>query len=225
MSLILNIDTALDTAYVSIAKDGKVLQDAVNSDQREHGTFLQTAIQSVLQKADININEVDAVAVVGGPGSYTGLRVGMASAKGICYAIKKPLIVVSTLKLLTYQAIYQQDIIIKNKVSLFCPMVDARRMEVFTAIYDEKFNIILPPCSLILDESIFVNLLLNNYIYFFGNGAPKWQLICKNINAHFIDLPDNTLNLSELTYNMFMEEDFADVAYAEPLYIKEFYNS
>lgn len=225
MSLLLNIDTALETASVSLALDGHILQQASNTEQRDHGAFLQTAIQQILKNTGIHIKELDAIAVIAGPGSYTGLRVGMASAKGLCYAINKPLITVSTLKALTFQAIRQLGIKDNDQSSLFCPMVDARRMEVFTSVYDKDFNIILNPCALILDESSFVKILLKYPIYFFGNGSIKWKNLCKNDNAQFLILDKNPLYMSQLTYSMFINSEFSDLVYIEPFYIKDFFNN
>lgn len=225
MSLILNIDTALETAFVSIANDGVTIQETFNKEQKDHGAFLQPAIASLLKKANISINELDAVAVVNGPGSYTGLRVGMASAKGICYAIKKPLITVGSLPLLASQAIAENNIL-KNEIPLlFCPMIDARRLEVFTAIYNNDLQIVETPGALVLNEHCFVNFLLKNKILFFGNGDEKWAKICKSDNALHKSIIINTLYMSIFSYKLFCAKNFSDNAYAEPLYIKEFYNT
>lgn len=225
MSLILNIDTAIDTAYVSIAKDGIILEEACNKDQKDHGGFLQPAIRTIAKQAGINLNELDAVSVVSGPGSYTGLRVGMASAKGLCYALNKPLITVDTLLLLTVQAIKEVD---QNDVvegTLFCPMIDARRMEVFTTIYNKALNMAISSCSMVINENSFDNLLLNNKIIFFGNGATKCATILQNKNAHFINFNYKSLYMSILANEKFANNQFSDLAYTEPYYVKEFYNS
>ncbi len=222
MSLLLNIDTAMDTAYISIARNGIILEEAFNQDQKEHGAFLQPAIQLIAKRAGISLNELDAVSVVSGPGSYTGLRVGMASAKGLCYALKKPLITVDTLLLLTVQAIKEID---TNNTTLFCPMIDARRMEVFTTIYDKGLNMEILPCSMVINENSFSKLLLKNKILFFGSGASKCEKILQNKNAHFIKIIYNSLYMSILAYEKFLSSQFNDLAYTEPFYIKEFYNS
>ncbi len=142
MGLILNIDTATETAQVSFAKDGKVLQSLTNELQKDHASFLQTAIQQLAKKNNLILTDVDGIAVTAGPGSYTGIRVGMASAKGLCYALNKPLIAINTLQVLTVAA--QQELNNASEI-LFCPMIDARRMEVFTAIYNNTLAEILPP--------------------------------------------------------------------------------
>ena len=223
MSLLLNIDTAIDTACVSIAKNGHILQHTINKDQKDHAAFLQPAIQSLFKTTGLSLYELDAIAVVEGPGSYTGLRVGMASAKGLCFALNKPLITVSSLAILAYQAINQFSIVSNNIPLLYCPMIDARRMEVFTALYDHSLNTILPPCAMIIDENFFANQLLKNRIIFLGNGALKWQQICTHENAYFFMPSNNSLYMNELSFKKFLNNEFADTAYVEPLYVKEFY--
>ncbi len=225
MSLLLNIDTALDTACVSIAKDGRILQEAVNNNQKDHAAFLQPAIQLILKNANLTLQEIDAIAVVEGPGSYTGLRVGMASAKGLCFALNKPLITVGTLDVLAWQAINQLKIIQIDTPTLFCPMIDARRMEVFTGVYDMALNALLLPCTVIVEKKSFTNLLLKNKIIFFGNGSAKWEQLCDNENALFCELKNNTLYMSQLSFKKYLKNQFADIAYIEPLYVKEFYSN
>ena len=140
MSLILNIDTATEKAHVSFAKDGLVINSLYSESQKEHASFLQTAIQQLTKLSGVQLKDLDAVAVTAGPGSYTGLRVGMASAKGLCYALKKPLITLGTLEILTcfcYWIVFK----ITMTPVLLCPMIDARRMEVFTAIYKTDLSV------------------------------------------------------------------------------------
>lgn len=225
MSLLLNIDTALDTACISIAKDGIILEQAQNTDQKDHGTFLQNAVSILLEKAVISINDLDAVAVVNGPGSYTGLRVGMASAKGICYAINKPLITVGTLELMATQAIEETKDVKNETPLLFCPMIDARRMEVFTAVYDGNLQAVLAPCAMVLNAESYAKILLNNNILFFGNGSKKWLDLTDHHNVLHKTFITNSLYMSKISYKLFCLKTFSDIAYAEPLYIKEFYNT
>lgn len=226
MSLLLNIDTALDKAIISIAKDGKILQEAVNNEQRDHGAFLQPAIQLITKKAGIRLQQLDTIAVVSGPGSYTGLRVGMATAKGLCYALDKPLITIGSLNVLAYQAIQQQQLVNQNDIpTLYCPMIDARRMEVFTAVYDRHFIPVLEPCAMIVEKNIFANQLLKNKMIFLGNGVAKWRQISTHENAEFFDAQTNALYMSELSYDKYLRKIFDDIAYTEPMYVKEFYNN
>ena len=149
----------------------------------------------------------------------------MASAKGLCYALKKPLITLTSLKLLAYQVIEENGENIKDFNPLFCPMIDARRMEVYTIIYNKVLNIELSPCSMIINENSFANFLLKNNIYFFGNGASKCESFITNKNAHFIKNIYNSLYMSILANEEFINKQFSDLAYTEPFYIKEFYNS
>ncbi|MEP7109977.1 MAG: tRNA (adenosine(37)-N6)-threonylcarbamoyltransferase complex dimerization subunit type 1 TsaB [Ferruginibacter sp.] len=222
MGLIINIDTAIDTTCISIAKDGEIIAVSSNSAQKDHGGFLQPAIKALLRNISLSIRDLDAVAISAGPGSYTGLRVGMASAKGICYALNKPLITIGTLEILAFAAILEANKETISPGSMFCPLIDARRMEVFTAIYNQQLETVLSPCAMILDENSFANRLLKNKILFVGNGAKKWELICKHENAKFITVFSNALAMSRLSFKKYEYDDFADLAYSEPLYLKEF---
>ena len=145
MSLILNIDTATDIAHISISKSGVILDSVTNKEQKDHGSFLQPAIQQLLKNNFISIQELDAIAISAGPGSYTGLRVGMASAKGLCFALEKPLITISSLEIIAYAAILEAGTQTANTGVLFCPMIDARRMEVFTALFSPELEPVLEP--------------------------------------------------------------------------------
>jgi len=219
MSLILNIDTATETAQVSFAKDGKLLHSLHNDSQKDHASFLQVAIQQLMKTAAIKLNDVDAVAVTAGPGSYTGLRVGMSSAKGLCYSLNKPLIAINTLEILTVAAIGQSH----DTVNFFyCPMIDARRMEVFTAIYSSKTTTILSPCAMILQQDSFIKELEKNKIVFFGSGADKWRAICHHPNASFTVVSNLAAAMAQLSQDYFIRKDFANLAYSEPFYLKEF---
>jgi tRNA threonylcarbamoyladenosine biosynthesis protein TsaB len=220
MSLILNIDTASENAHISLAEDGMVLHYLISESQKEHASFLQTGIQQLIKSANIHLKDIDAVAVTAGPGSYTGLRVGMASAKGLCYALKKPLITIGTLEVLTASAL--QLFTTDNENIFYCPMMDARRMEVFTAVYKHDLTIHLQPCAMILDEFSFEKELLKNKIMFFGGGSDKWKLICKHENAIFKPVSILPKSLSKSTNTLFFEKKFTELAYSEPLYLKDF---
>jgi tRNA threonylcarbamoyladenosine biosynthesis protein TsaB len=220
MSLILNIDTAIDTASVCLSDDNEVLQLELNENQKDHAKWLHTAIASVLQKTDKTINELNAVAVSIGPGSYTGLRVGLASAKGICYALNIPLIAISTLKMIALAT--RQDEI--SDYNMICPLIDARRMEVFTALYDMELVEKNPPEAITLDENSFSEILTENRVLFCGNGNKKLQEIITSPNALFNNTVANASHLAKLSYEHFINKDFANLAYTDPLYIKEFYS-
>ncbi len=221
MSVIINIDSTSETAIVNIAENGIVLFEEVNERQNDHAAFLQPAVQVLITKSGIKIHDIDAIAVSHGPGSYTGIRVGMATAKGLCYALKKPLITVSQLEVLTKDAMDNYET--EAAPVLYCPMIDARRMEIFTAIYDKSLSEVLKPAAMLLDESSFSKFLLKNKIIFFGNGAAKWQHLCKNENAFFTHVFNKGLALSSLAFKKFTQNNVADLAYSEPLYIKDFF--
>ena len=221
MSLILNIDTATESAHVSIARDGQVLNSSQNESQKDHGSFLQPAIQQLCRDSKIELKDIDAIAVIGGPGSYTGLRVGLASAKGLCYALSKPLIMLNTLEVLTASAFSIIGDHSINTSTLFCPMIDARRMEVFTAIYDDQLAEMLTPCAMILDEHSFHDQLKSKII-FFGSGSAKWKAICNDTNALFETVPIKPEAMSSLSFTRLSLSKFNDAAYSEPFYLKEF---
>jgi tRNA threonylcarbamoyladenosine biosynthesis protein TsaB len=223
MSLILNIDTATEIAHVSIARDGVVLKDAINKDAKEHAAFVQPAIKSIMALAGIQLSEIDAIAVMAGPGSYTGLRVGMASAKGLCYALNKPLLAINTLESMAMGVILARD---SSEKKLLCPMIDARRSEVFTAIYDHSLNLLLSPEALILEENSFAAFLDKQPVVFFGNGSEKWKALCKHPNAEFQCVNIDSTSMAFLSFKKYSNKTslFTDPAYLEPLYIKEFYS-
>jgi tRNA threonylcarbamoyladenosine biosynthesis protein TsaB len=225
MSLILNIDTATDIAHVSLSQSGEMLDSITNNDQKEHGSFLQPSIQKLLKNNSLAIASLDAVAVSVGPGSYTGLRVGMASAKGICFALQKPLITINSLEIISYAALLENSHKYDLTNALLCPLIDARRMEVFTALYNQKLEKILEPQAMIIDASSFEHYLLTNKILFIGNGSIKWELICKNDNALFAQIPSNPLAMNKLSFIKYEKNDFSDIAYSEPSYLKEFFDS
>lgn len=216
MSLILNIDTALTAASVCLAKDDEVVQLAINDNQKDHAAWLHSAIASLLQN-NFSIHQLDAVGVSIGPGSYTGLRVGLAAAKGLCFALNVPLLAVSTLEMIAYA-------VKEEAAHLICPLIDARRMEVFTALYDKSMKEKTAAHALIVDENSFSSLLDSDKILFCGNGSKKLQALITNTNASFSDTASNASHLAPLTLTHFRKEEFVDLAYTEPLYIKEFYS-
>lgn len=219
MALLLNIDTAIETATISISDNEKVIASFSNNNQKDHASFLQPSIKNLLQKVRLKINELNAIAVTSGPGSYTGLRVGMASAKGLCYALNIPLITINTLEVIGLSSINQA----KDMRAFYCPMIDARRMEVFTAVYNYQLSEIIKPCSMILNEGDFNELLKTNKIYFSGSGAIKFKDITNNKDALFVIGEPTTNAMAQLSYQSFANKNFADVLYASPVYLKEFY--
>jgi len=216
MALILNIDTAVDVASLCLAKDEEVLSIARNESQKDHASWLHIAIKEIFEKNNLELISVDAIAVTGGPGSYTGLRIGMATAKGICFALNKPLISLNTLLVMANAAKME-------KADLICPMIDARRMEVYTALYTKELEIVKEPAAITLNEKSFDEYLLNNSICFLGNGSNKFQPIRKSSQAFFSDIKTDASSMISLSEKNFTEKKFVDLAYAEPIYLKEFY--
>ncbi len=232
MAILLNIDTATENASISIAENGKALLTMVNNQQRDHAAWIQPAIEKILFETQKTARDLQGVAVTAGPGSYTGLRVGMATAKGLCYALNIPLITENTLRVMAYAATqqffpngdgYSIKAGLKNS-TILCPMIDARRMEVFTALYDLQLNIVEKPSALILEADSFNKELENNSILFLGNGSAKWKPVCNHPHAFFAEVYQTAEHLAPLSEQLFLQEKFADLAYEEPVYLKEFYS-
>jgi tRNA threonylcarbamoyladenosine biosynthesis protein TsaB len=227
MALILNIDTATEHASVCLSKDAQLVAIEENPNQKDHASFIQPAIKKMLSAVSIQLSAIDAIAVSNGPGSYTGLRVGLSTAKGLCYALNKPLILLNTLEVIAFAAIAEQKLstIHYQPSTLFCPMIDARRMEVFTALYDENLNNILPPTAMILDENSFADQIQSHQIIFSGSGSIKFQKLMQHSNAIFSHTKHDACHMQTIAEKLYSLKNFADVAYSEPFYLKEFYNT
>ncbi|MBI1343878.1 MAG: tRNA (adenosine(37)-N6)-threonylcarbamoyltransferase complex dimerization subunit type 1 TsaB [Terrimonas sp.] len=219
MSLLLAIDTSLEKASVCLAEDQEILSLQTNAKQKDHASWIHTAIQSLFADTRIKMEALTAVAVSIGPGSYTGIRIGLSSAKGICYALHKPLITINTLEMMARA--------VKDEATdLICPMIDARRMEVFYALFTKSIDWVEPPAAKILYPDSFEEYLDQHQILFTGSGIKKFRELSHNskkyvfFEGHFdcsqLIVPA-TLKLKNL--------DFADLAYSEPLYIKEFHTT
>jgi len=217
-SYILQINTAFNEASIGIGQNGRLIEEAINTTQQEHAGFLQPAIQELCKRTGITLRQLAAVSVMNGPGSYTGLRVGLASAKGICYALKIPLICINTLE---WMAFGNKG----NALDLVCPMIDARRMEVFTALYDREMKLVLSPKAMVLDDQSFSEILADRQILFAGNGADKWKDSCNHPNAAFPAPLQNAGHFAEISWIAHQGKKFADLAYSEPFYTKEFFNT
>jgi tRNA threonylcarbamoyladenosine biosynthesis protein TsaB len=217
MSTILNIDTSLSVASVCIAKEGKQLVIAFNREQQDHAAWLHPSIQTLLSDAVLTLSDLTAVAVTIGPGSYTGLRVGLASAKGYCYALKIPLIAVNTLTLLAYAA--------KPEIKeLVIPVIDARRMEIYTAVYDKEIREKISTYAMILAPDSFSELLDKNKIIFCGNAIEKVRSVVQHPNATYTSILADAGHLGVVSQQKFVKKQFTDITYCEPLYVKEFYS-
>jgi tRNA threonylcarbamoyladenosine biosynthesis protein TsaB len=222
MSLLLHIDTAVENASLCISKDGSLLKMAENKNQKDHAAWIHLAIEKLMKETGYNLDDLSAIAVSNGPGSYTGLRVGLATAKGLCYALNIPLVTLSTLEVMTYSAITHNSRLTTTNF-LYCPMIDARRMEVFTALYDKSLNAIQPPHARVIAEKSFHEELENHKILFFGNGAEKSKTFIKHPNAFFENIEQNASHMIQLAEQKIKVREFADTAYVEPFYIKDFH--
>ncbi|NCI47631.1 tRNA (adenosine(37)-N6)-threonylcarbamoyltransferase complex dimerization subunit type 1 TsaB [Sediminibacterium soli] len=223
MPTILYIDTATDLASVCISSDERVLGITESSDQKNHASFIQSAIAELCAQTGTALPTLDAVAVTAGPGSYTGLRVGMATAKGICYALQKPLIALTTLEVMA-QAALSKSGIAATPAALLCPMIDARRMEVFTALFDQSMRTKKTAHALIIDEQSFAAELEQDAVLFFGSGMPKFKHLIQHTNALFTDIKHNATDMVLPALAAFRSSHFTDLAYSEPVYVKEFFS-
>ena len=217
MALILGIETATKNCSIALFSDGIVIAEKEHiSDDYTHAEQLTLFIKDVIDLANITLNNVDAVALSMGPGSYTGLRIGTSTAKGLCYALDIPLIAISTLKAMAFA-------MAKNMNSaIYCPMIDARRMEVFSGLYDVNIKQIRGVQADVVDENTYAEFLRNE-ILFFGDGSLKCQEIVSHKNAKFVEgIYPSAKNLGILAKEKFENKDFEDVAYFEPYYLKDF---
>jgi tRNA threonylcarbamoyladenosine biosynthesis protein TsaB len=223
LSLILNIETATGVCSVALAKDGQLLGLKESNTRNNHSSVLTIFIDDVIKRANVSSLEIDAIAVSEGPGSYTGLRIGVAACKGLCYALDKPLIGVGTLQAMA-KGILLRDSADHSTHILYCPMIDARRMEVYCAIFDEKGQEIRETRAEIINENSFIQYLEKNKIVFAGDGALKCRsLIDKHPNAVFLeDFQPSAKFMIPLSEEKFSKKRFEDLAYFEPYYLKDF---
>lgn len=216
MAIVLNIETATTNCSVSLSKDGETLvlkED--NSAGYSHAETLHVFIDDVFKRANIKPPEIDAVAVSKGPGSYTGLRIGVSSAKGLCYALNKPLIAIDTLESLAHQ--------LKIDNGFIVPMLDARRMEVYSAIYKSNFELYREIKAEILTENSYSSILKTSKVYFIGSGVEKTKGLIQHPNAIYIEGKLPSANEMALLVNLKHKiSDTEDVAYFEPYYLKDF---
>ena len=220
MAFILNIETSTDVCSVALTHEGEVVDHHENYDGRTHATLLSAYIQDALKYVRSREIKLDAVAVSIGPGSYTGLRIGLSEAKGLAFGLGLPLIGINTLKLLTTSAMFKEFF---DDDELFVPMIDARRMEVYAAVYNSALEAVVEPQPMIIDENSFSDLLVDHKLVLFGNGADKVKKVISHSNAVFLpDIKPVALDMAVLSEMSFRKKDFIDVAYSTPLYLKEF---
>ena len=221
MSRILCVDTSSFICSVSVFENLSLISSNSTEVEKSHSKLIIQLIDQSLKDAKIKINEVDAFAVSMGPGSYTGLRIGVSTIKGLCYSLEKPLISINTLEILSKSALNH----INNYNDFFiCPMIDARRMEVFTKMLDNDFNEVEKDKALILDDKSFNDIGRGKSIYFFGDGSNKFQKITNNKNFHFIDnIISSSKHMGELANIKYENNQFENLTTFEPFYIKDFF--
>lgn len=223
MALLLCVETSTAACSVALAKDGELFFLKEDSSGKSHSMMLLPFINEVLINNNININDIDAFAVSKGPGSYTGLRIGVSTIKGLAYALEKPVIAIDTLKAMAFgiKEMYNSKI---NNISFFCPLIDARRMEVYSALYDADNQQVRNTMAEIIDDNSFSEFLDKGMVCFAGDALEKCKIyLKKNKNALFVEdfLPSAQwmCNIAEQNYS---NQDFVDTAYFEPFYLKDF---
>ena len=221
MSCILHIETSTSVCSVAVSEDGKVIFDKADRTGNNHAEALGSFVDEAMSFADSHAIPLDAVAVSGGPGSYTGLRIGVSMAKGVCYALDIPLISVSTLELMCVPVLLRYDDMDEN--ALLCPMIDARRMEVYASLYDRALKPVRDIQADVVDSDTYRKWLDERPVYFFGNGAAKCIETINHPNAHLIDGIEPLAKwMMPLAEKKMLNNIHEDVAYYVPFYLKDF---
>ncbi len=217
--MILSIETSTKVCSVALHNQGELLAESTLYVDKSHSEKLAILIKNLLQYAEIEPKNLTAVAIASGPGSYTGLRIGTSTAKGLCFALDIPLIAINTLEAMVYGVAK-----FSAKDVLLCPMLDARRMEVYSLLATKELDIIQPTEAKIIDEQSYKRELMQSKIVFFGDGATKCKpLLSQYVNAFFIDVqPISAVHVGILAWEKYQNENFEDLAYFEPAYLKEF---
>lgn len=227
MPIILSIETSTKACSAAIHDDGKLLSVSELYHEKSSSGMLTTLIEHVVKTASLTLQDLDAIAVAKGPGSYTGLRIGVSTAKGLCFTLEKPLIAINTLEAMAYQLSIGQVSAVNHPLSIYlCPMLDARRMEVYCAVYQtDTMECLEPTQAKIIDETSFTDLLQNHKIIFFGDGAEKCKAtLGENPNVIFLNetIFPSAKSVGFLANKAFKHNQFENVADFEPYYLKEF---
>ncbi|WP_299578782.1 tRNA (adenosine(37)-N6)-threonylcarbamoyltransferase complex dimerization subunit type 1 TsaB [uncultured Sunxiuqinia sp.] len=225
MTLILNLESSTQVCSVSLSKNGQLVDYIESNEGQNHARLLSVFADQLIQRNKLDFNQLQAVAISKGPGSYTGLRIGVSLAKGICYANQIPLIAISPLQAMSdHVSSNLEKYAIQPHAQLrLCPMIDARRMEVYTAMYDLQNQELESVSAKIVDADTFASQLNQHPIAFFGNGASKCQPVIDHPNAIFINnLETSAQFMCSLAQKAFDNNHFEDVAYFEPFYLKDF---
>lgn len=225
MALILILETSTEICSVALIQDNQLIDVIESNEGQNHARLVTVFAEKLLERNNVVAQDLDAVAVSKGPGSYTGLRIGVSTAKGICFASKIPLIAVGTLESMAnhishHRAHYSVP---ENEDVLFCPMIDARRMEVYSMLLDKDGVILKPITAEIIDESFLAEELAGKKIVFFGNGSEKCSKVIGSPNAVFIpEIHASSQYMCNLVWQAYNKKQFEDVAYFEPFYLKDF---
>ena len=224
--MILCINTATTLCSVAIGRAGEQPMGVEEiADPHAHSTSLAPMVERLMTQCGVSTNQLSAVAVNKGPGSYTGLRIGVSMAKGLCYALSKPLIAIGSLEAMAQGVLQQRGSLWQptNQPTLLCPMIDARRMEIYTALYDEQLHPVLDVEAKVIDQGAFGEWLSAHRILFFGDGANKCRSAIDHPNATFIDgIEPSAAYMLPLAHNALQQGKTEDVAYFEPFYLKDF---
>ena len=221
MSCILNIETSTNVCSVAVSQDGSCIFNKEDHEGPNHAVILGVFVQEALSVIDSHAIPLDAVAVSCGPGSYTGLRIGLSMAKGICYGRDVKLIAIPTLELMCVPLLLGEKINEEN--ALLCPMIDARRMEVYSQFFDRALNEVRSISADIVENNTYDDILAQQPVYFFGNGAEKCHEVLTHHNAHIIEgIVPLAKNMYPLAEKRMANEQFEDVAYFVPFYLKDF---
>lgn len=226
MALILNIETGTDICSVALAENGRIISMRESTEGRNHAQYLAVYIEEIFREMGRRTSELDAVAVGMGPGSYTGLRIGVSTAKGLCYALGIPLIAVSSLKAMAVAALQDFDAgilpIDDIEGTYLCPMIDARRMEVYTQVFDAALNEITEVEAKIIDGDSFNTFIEEKPFLIFGSGAGKCEGVINGQNLILVNVAPSARGMVALSEKAYAESDFVDIAYFEPFYLKDF---
>ncbi len=226
MSLILSIETGTDICSVALAKCGRLISLRESEEGRNHAQNLALFVKEILEENELSADDLDAVAVGEGPGSYTGLRIGVSMAKGICYACGLPLIAVGSLQSLAVVALedYDAGLIDIDDIegSILCPMIDARRMEVYAGLYDVSLRTLSEVKAYIIDKNSFAEYKDSAHFIIFGNGATKCRDVMELSNLEYCSVTPSARGMVKLAQQAFERKEFQDVAYFEPFYLKDF---
>ena len=224
MPYLLSLETSSSVCSVAIHKAGKLVCASELHLEKSHSALVTVLVQDLLKYAGLTLANLSGIAISGGPGSYTGLRIGTSTAKGLCFGLDLPLIEVSTLEAMALAQIRATP---QAAQLLFCPMLDARRLEVYCAVYNQNLEPVLPVAPVVLTEASFAELVAAQPVLFFGSGADKFRdLISPNPNAWFISgAAPNAAFIGELAYRKYHQQQFEVIAYYEPFYLKEFYTT